>query len=113
MIYTTDNTITLKKVLPKGSTAPTVTTAARHSVSVTNNAGTKVVNPTTSTFTYVAPTATVDGRITITGVPLVDGINSITVTSQDVDDMDTATVTVTQVAKTAVYKVTNSTEVVV
>lgn len=111
MVYTTGTTITFKKVVTKGSAAITPTAANQYSVTVVDSTGTKLFNPTT--VTVVQPTATVDGSVTVTGIPLVGGVNTITVTSQTTADLDVGTVVMTTVGKAAVYKVTSATEVVV
>lgn len=111
MVYTTGTTITFKKVVVKGSPAITPTAANQYSVTIVNSAGTRLFNPTT--VTVVQPTAIVDGSITIAGVPLVNGINNIAVTSQDNADLDVGTVAMTTVGKAAVYKVESATAVVV
>lgn len=111
MVYTTGSTITFKKVVVKGSAPIAPTAANQYSVTIVDSTGTKMFNPTT--VTVVQPTATVDGSVTVAGIPLVNGVNSITVTSQTTADLDVGTVDMITVGKAAVYKVTSDTQVVV
>ena len=111
MVYTTGTTITFRKVVTKGSAEITPTAANQYLVTMVDSTGTKLFNPTT--VTVVQPTAIADGSVTIAGIPLVDGINTVAVTSQSTADLDVGTVTMTTVGKGVVNKITSAIEVVV
>lgn len=111
MVYTTSTSITFKKIITKGSGSITPVAANQHSVTIVNNTGTKLFNPTS--VTIVQPTSTTNGSIAIAGIPLEDGINTLTVSSQATADLDVGTVPMTTIGKAAVYKIASATEVVV
>jgi hypothetical protein len=102
MLVTTGTTITLKKVLRKGAISSVPTAANLYQVSVKSGTSEVLYNP--SGITVVQSSLTTDGHITITGIPLTDGVNLVTLSLHSNADADSPTLTSTVVAIGNIYK---------
>lgn len=84
----------------------------KYIVHIHNGTNTAVYNPTAENVVIQAPTPTVEGYITVNGVPLTEGLNTIIVAYYNNADADVST-TLTKVCKAIVRKTINKTMVVV
>jgi hypothetical protein len=107
MLFTTGTTITFKKVLRKGTVSTFPTAANVYQLSVKNGSSDVLYNP--SSITVVQSSATTDGHITVTGVPLTDGVNLLTLSLHSNSDADASTLTSTTVATGSIYKTVSTT----
>lgn len=107
MLFTTGTTITLKKVLRKGTVSTFPTAANVYQLSVKNGSNEVLYNP--STITVVQSSLIADGHITVTGVPLTNGVNLVALARHSNADADAPTLTATSVATGVVYKTASAT----
>ncbi len=108
MIYTINNVMTVVKVLPRGvvTTYESVDAGKVHT-EIRNGATTIVYN---GAAVFVNSTLTEDGSITISNVPVVVGLNAITIKYANASDFDTAT-SITTIGSTLVNRVISVTTI--
>lgn len=114
MTYTTGSSITIGKTIPKLQSGEVYTPVTYDQIQIEIGQGvnTSVHNLDVGDYTEVAPTETTAGSITMTNVPLVDGLNTIAIKVLNLADADTST-SLYMLGRTTVYKITNATSVTI